>query len=334
MQSRELFEQAERQLAAIPGVNGVTSVMVPLIGGDQWVWGNSLIVGNYAGRGNTLSLLNEVAPGFFGQMGIPLVRGREFTEGDNFVGHKVAIVNERFAKTFFAGQNPLGRKFGIGVNPNAIPDIEIVGVVKDSHYSSVKQPPPETYYTPWRQDKEIGWLTFYVRSTLPSDQVAAQVRKVAQSLDGSLPLEDLRTMEEQVSSDVFEDRFIFQLVAIFAVQAIALAMMGIYGVMANGVTQRKREIGIRMAIGAKPAGIRQMVLREMLLIMAVGLGLGIPAALVVSKVVQSQLFDVKIYDPLVVAGASFALGLAAFAAAYLPAWRASRIDPLIALRCE
>jgi predicted permease len=337
-QRRMLYERVERELAAIPGASSVTSATNSLISINAYSGNFSpLMVEGCTREKSISSQMNEIAPGFFGQMGIPLIMGREFTERDNLAGQKVAIINEQFAKTYFAGQNPIGCKIAAESGPNVIPNIEIVGIVKYSYFSSIKQKPKTIFYLPWRQNRgmdSLGSMTFYVRSALPSTQVIAQVRKVMQTLDASIPLEGLRTMEDQVKYSLTPDRVTFQLAGILAALATALAMMGLYGVMAYSVIRRTREIGIRMAIGAKPAGIRQMVLREMLLIMAVGLGLGIPAALVVSKVVQSQLFDVKIYDPLVVAGASLALGLAAFAAAYLPAWRASRIDPLIALRCE
>jgi putative ABC transport system permease protein len=337
-QRRMVYERVERELAAIPGVIGVTSATKPLISSNAYLSNYSpLIVEGYTREKSIFSQMNEIAPAFFGQMGIPLIMGREFTERDDLVGQRVAIVNEQFAQTYFAGQNPIGRKIAAESGPNVIPDIEIVGMVKYSHFSSVKQKPEPIFYLPWRQNRGMdspGSMMFYVRSALPSSQVIAQVRKVVQALDESIPLEGLRTMEDEVTYSLIFDRLIFQLAGTLAALATALAMMGLYGVMAYSVIRRTREIGIRMAIGAKSAGIRQMVLREMMLILAIGLVLGIPAALAISKVVESQLFGVKTYDPLVVAGASLALGLAAFAAAYLPAWRASHIDPLNALRCE
>jgi predicted permease len=333
-QSRALFERAESEFAAVPGVSAVAAALVPVIGGDTWM--STLTVEGFqpAAKQDTNSCLNEIGAGYLGKMGVPLVRGREFTGRDNLAGPKVAVVNEQFAKYFFGGKSPLGRKFTPASGPKAIPDIEIVGVVKDSHYAAVKEKPQRVYYLPWRQDRSIGEMSFYVRSTLPPDQVMAQVRRVARSLDPSLPADELRTMEDQVRRGIFVDRLVLNLSATFATLATALAMLGLYGVMAHSVVRRTREIGIRMALGAAPDGIQGMVLREMLWILAIGLGTGVPAALALAHVAKSQLFGVDSYDPVVVLAAALALALAALAAGYLPARRAARVNPIEALRYE
>lgn len=198
-------------------------------------------------------MYNEVGGGFFGKMGIPLLAGREFTESDNRAGPKVAIVNETFARHFFPSGNPIGRKFYPGWG-NVTPDIEIVGVVKDAKYSSVKQKPPRLYYTPWRQRRDIRSISYYVRTALEPQQVIPQVRQVMSWLDRDLPLEGLRTLEEQVRQNIRSDRLVLQLSAAFAILATGMAMLGLYGVMAYSVTRRRREIGIRLALGPAPAG--------------------------------------------------------------------------------
>jgi predicted permease len=328
-QCHALFERAEAELAAIPGARSVAAALVPLIAGDNW--GNSVRIegASQAINSNANARMNEVGPGYFGKMGIPLIEGREFTEADGPT-HKVAVVSQSFVKAFLEGRNPIGLRLAV---ENGF-DTEIVGVVKDSHYSAVKQTPPKLYYTPWRQDKKLNGLNFYVRSAIPVDQMFQQVRRVMRGIDPDLPLENLRTLDQQVRLNIRNDEIVLQLAAAFAILATALAMLGLYGVMANSVTRRTREIGIRIALGAPPSRIRGMVLREMSWILGIGLAAGIPAALLLGRLTESQLFGVKADDGVVVAGASIALAITAAAAAYLPARRASRVNPLNALRYE
>jgi ABC-type antimicrobial peptide transport system permease subunit len=215
-----------------------------------------------------------------------------------------------------------------------VPNVEIVGVVKDSHYSGVKQTPPRVYFTPWRQNEKIGTMTFYVRTALPTDQVIPQIRSVMKSLDSDLPVENLRTFEEQVRMNIRSDQMVLQLSAAFAVLATVLAMLGLYGVMAYSVTRRTREIGIRIALGAQSGSIRSMVMREVLFILGIGLVVGIPGAIVLARLAHEQLYGVKSFDGGVVAGPVLALAVAALMAGYLPARRATRIESMTALRHE
>jgi predicted permease len=325
-QSHALFERVESEMAAIPGVRSVAAAKVPLIAGSRW---GSNVTTDGVMPADTHCLFNELGPGYFGKMGIPLIAGREFTEADNLAGPKVAVVNQVFAKRFFEGQNAIGHRFGMGK-----PDTEIIGVVKDSHYARVKEDPYPVFYTPWRQDKQIGSLGFYVRSALPTKQMIPQIRRVMASLDRDLPPENLRTLDDTIHLNIQSDRIVLQLAAAFAILATALAMLGLYGVMAHSVARRTREIGVRMALGAEPGRIRGMVMREMLWILGIGLLIGVPAAEALARLTESQLYGVKANDVLVVVGAVLALAATAVAAGYLPARRASRVNPLDALRYE
>ena len=326
---RALLERLETDLAAIPGARNVAAAMVPLISGSNY--GTDITIeGARKTDAESNGRYNEVGPSFFGKMGIPLIAGREFTDRDNLGAPKVALVNETFVKRFLEGGNPMGARFFFdGPKP-----AEIVGVVKDSHYSGVKQTPPAMFYIPWRQDENISGLEFYVRSGLPEGQMIPQMRRVLASIDRDLPPENLRTMEEQIAVNIQSDRIVLQLSAVFAILATALAMLGLYGVMAHSVTRRTREIGIRMALGAAPRNIRGMVARELAWILGTGLVTGVPAGLVLARYTKSQLFGVEAFDAAVVAGAVLALSLAAAAAGYLPTRRASRVSPLDALRYE
>jgi predicted permease len=334
-QNRAYLDRLENDLAAIPGVRGVAASSLPLLAGDDE--GTNLTVQGYSRDPNadTDSDLDEIGPAFFGNMGVPLVAGREFTGRDNLSAPKVAIVNQEFVRHFFAGANPIGRKFAKGGGDKVVPDIEIVGVVKDSHYSAVKEDKPQrVYYTPWRQQEHPGSMTFYVRSALPAAQVIPSIRRIVAALDRNIPPGSLRTLDEQIRMDLTNERLVLGLAAVFAALATGLAMLGLYGVMAYSIARRTREIGIRIALGAAPARIRGMVMRELVWILAIGLGAGVPAAFALSRYVKSQLYGVGAFDPVVVAAAVAVLTFTAAAAAYLPAQRAAGVDPLEALRCD
>ena len=331
--STTFFMRVEEELAAIPGVTSVTTARVPLIAGNNW--GNDLNVEGYAGGqdADINARFNVVGAGFLGKMGIPLIRGREFSESDTRTSPKVAVVNETWARHFFGDKDPIGRKFGTGGGKSPM-DVEIVGLAKDSKYADVKQVTPRVYYLPYRQQDDNGDISVYVRSTLPVEQTTQQIRRVISSLDRDLPIEEMRTMDEQVKRNIRSDRLVLQLASAFAVLATVLAMLGLYGVLAFGVARRTREFGIRMALGAGSAEVGGLVLREVAVILVIGTVIGVPAALGLSRLAESQLFGVKAYDWTVIASAIFALGLAALLAGCIPARRATRVNPIEALRYE
>jgi len=331
--TKQLFERLEEELAALPGVNGVTSALVPLLGGSNW--GNDVAVEGFpAGPDtDTNSRFNEVGPEYFRTLGVPLIAGREFRRADGAGAPKVAIVNEAFAKKFNLGRDAVGRRIGNRGDKEGL-DTQIVGLVQNAKYSEVKREVPPLFFRPYRQDDRLGNITFYVRTSLDPEQFLPNVPKVVAKLDANLPVEDLRTMPQQIRQNVFLDRMISVLSAAFAGLATLLAAIGLYGVLAYTVSQRTREIGLRMALGAAPSRVRGMVLRQVGVMTIVGGVIGLTAAIWLGRLAQSLLFEMKGYDPVVLVSAAAALTVVALGAGFVPAHRASQVDPMQALRYE
>jgi len=330
--SLALFERLEDELAAIPGVTAVSGGMVPLVGGSNWNSSVSVEGFDAGPDTDTDSAMNQVGPAYFRTVGIRLLAGREFTRADAAGAPKVAIVNERFTKRFNLGRNAVGKRMGQG-GPRTL-DVEIVGVVQDAKYSEVRDPAPPQFFLPYRQDTGLGFLTFYLRSSLGANQVLAAIPRIVAKLDPNLPVEELRTFDQQVRENVFMDRLISILSTAFACLATLLAAVGLYGVLAYTVAQRTREIGLRMALGASPIRVRRMVLRQVAVMTLVGGVAGLAAAFGLGWYAQSLLFELKAYDPIAFAAGAAILVLVAMGAGFLPALRASRIDPMLALRYE
>lgn len=332
--TRALFEQLEDRLRALPGVTGVTISVVGLLGGNNYGSGVS-VEGFEAGPDtDTGSRYDEVSPGFFRTMSIPLLAGREFTRADVFGGRKVAIVNEAFANKFKLGRNAVGKLMARSVGDGVKLDIEIIGLSQNAKYSEVKAKIPPVFYVPTQQDDQLGYGTFYVRSFGDPAPLLKAIPGVVANLDANLPIEGLRTMPEQVKENVFLDRMITTLSAAFAIVATVLAAIGLYGVLAYTVAQRTREFGLRMALGADPARVRRMVLGQVGVMTVAGGVAGIMLALVVGQQATSLLYEIKGYDPTVLTLSIVALALVSLLAGLIPAMRASRIDPMRALRYE
>jgi predicted permease len=331
--TRQLFEQIEDEIAGVPGVTSVVAAMVPVLAGDNW--GNSLVVeGFQAGPDtDTNASFNGVGPAYLKTLGIPLMMGREFTRADVLGAPKVAIVNQAFVKKFNLGDNPIGKRFGLG-GPGAKPEIEIVGIAEDAKYSEVKRAIPPQYFLPYKQEPRLGYAYFYVRTATPPEQMLATIPGVMRKLDASLPLGDVKTMETQIRENVAEDRVISTLSLAFAVLATVLAAVGLYGVLAYTVAQRTREFGLRMALGADGRTVRTMVMKQVAAMAAIGGLIGLAAAVGVGRAAQSLLFEMKGHDPFVLTASAIALGIVAIGAGFIPAVRASRIDPMNALRYE
>jgi predicted permease len=331
--SRQLFERLEDELAAVPGVTGVTTALVPLLAGNNW--GSDVQVEGFESGPDVDSnaRFNEVGAGYFSTMGVPLIAGREFTRADVLGAPKVAIVNEAFAKKFNLGRNAVGKRMGSGRQGEAM-DIEIVGLVQNAKYSEVKREIPPLFFRPYMQDERVGSMTFYVRTGVDPTSFLVNIPKIVAKLDSNLPVENLRTLEQQVQNNVFMDRMMTTLSAAFAVLATLLAAVGLYGVLAYTVTQRTREIGLRMALGAAPARVRVMVLRQVAVMTVIGGVIGLGVAILASRGAQSLLYQLEGWDPVVLTASAVILTLVALGAGLIPAHRASQLDPMRALRYE
>ena len=333
--SAEFFIDLEERLAAIPGVTAVTSDRVGLLAGNNW--GTDVSVEGFVWEPgvDSNSRYNQVGPAFFSTMGMPLVAGREFSLSDGDGAPQVVVVNETFAEKFgLNGAQAVGKWMSDEGSGESELDLQIVGVVQDAKYSEVKGEVPPLFFAPYRQDRNIGSMNFYLRTALPPDDLMPQITPLVKGMDPDLPVDNLKTLAQQVDDNVFLDRLISKLSAAFALLATVLAAVGLYGVLAYTVAQRTREIGLRMALGAGRDTVRGMVLKQVGRMVVIGGVVGLVAALGLGRAAQSLLFGMEGYDAPVVGIVAVLLGLVAFGAGYIPALRASRVDPMQALRWE
>jgi ABC-type antimicrobial peptide transport system permease subunit len=280
---------------------------------------------------DTNARYNAVSDGFFRTLQIPLLAGRDFTDADAAGRPRVAIVNETFARKFGYGADVVGKRMAAGSGVEL--DIEIIGLVKDAKYSDVKEDVPPQYFLARRQE-QLGFLNFYVRSELaPGDQLAAMSAVVA-AADPNLPVNDLSTLPGVVRDTLFLDRLIGLLSSGFAMLATLLAAIGLYGVLSYSVTQRMRELGLRQALGATPGRLLRMVLSQVSLMALIGGTAGLMLAVLLGRAAEAMLFGLTGYDPAVLGAAVTVLGAVVFAAGFVPARYASKVEPLEALRYE
>jgi predicted permease len=334
--TRLFFARLEDELRATPGVTAVTVANVPLLAGHNRARGVAVQGFNAGPDTDSNSRYNKVGPGYFSALGIPLIAGREFTDADTLNSAPVALVNQTFVKKFGLGNDAVGKLMGWapGQGYRSKLDTTIVGVVEDTKYSDVKQTVPPQFFVPYRQDKGLGRMHVYVRTSDDIAQAASTITAVVKRLDPNLPIEDLETLPEQVRNNTYLDRMITTLSAAFALLATLLAAIGLYGVLAYTVAQRTREIGLRMALGAAPDRVRGMMLRHVAMMTLVGVLLGLVGALGVGEGAQAILFQMTGADPAVLALSAVGLALVALCAGFIPAHRASRVDPMKALKYE
>jgi predicted permease len=331
--SRALFVRLEEEMVALPGVTAASAAQVPVLAGSEW--GTNVSVEGFE-RGpdvDSNTMYNLVGPGYFRTLGVPLIAGREFTEGDaGEDSRKVAVVNEAFAEKFGIGADVLGRRMAWG-NADTL-DIEIVGLVADARYSEVRAAPPPQFFTPYRQSTGLGTMSVYIRTAGPPAAALPAARALLATLDPDLPVDEMITMRGQIDDNLVGERVIGTLTTAFSALATVLAAIGLYGGLSYSVSLRMREIGLRMALGADRSRVRRMILGQVGWMTAVGGVAGLLVGVGLGRLAGALLYELDGHDPRVLAAAALALTVVAFAAGALPAWRASRVDPMTVLRYE
>jgi predicted permease len=322
------YENLQARLSTIPGVRGVSSSSFAMVSGS--VNSTGVTIPGSTDKNPGSSVL-PVGPGFFATMQIPVLLGREIDERDIRGGAAVAVVNEVFVKTYVANGNPIGRHFGLGGSQQA--DLEIIGVSKTAQYSSLKRDAPPVAYVPYSQNlRFLGQMIYELRAAGDPLALAASARQAVHQADARIPVSNVVTQARQIDQTISQERTFATLCTCFAVLAVVIACVGLYGVMSYSVARRTNEIGIRMALGAERVRLIWMILKEVLAMALVGLGIGLAVAVPTSHVVQSFLFRLTPNDPLTLTLAAVILLAAALLAGYGPARRASRVDPWMALR--
>jgi predicted permease len=326
-----LYTQLQERLRNSPGIVSAALAVVPILSGDEWdstmsVEGHTSVDGE-----DMQAYMNMLSPGYFGTMKIPLLEGRDFRPGDSAEEARVAIVNKRFADHFFKGQSAIGRRIGFGDRPGMKFDIEIVGVAADSLYEGPREGVRRQVFIPqWGKST----ATFYVRSQNASASTFTQIRGELAALDAAIPVYAMKTVEGQLDETLLTDRLIASLSAGFGLLATVLASVGLYGVMAFVVARRRKEMGLRLALGADPAGVVWLVMKEVLMLLGIGLAVGLPAAVALGRFVSSQLYGIQPNDPWMALATMAVLTFVSAAAGFIPARRASLVDPNLALRYE
>jgi predicted permease len=330
-QSVNFYQQLLERLRSSPGVKAVGQAGVGILAGDEWDSTMS-VEGHQAKDGEDMQqFMNSLSPGYFEATGIRLLEGRDFRISDAKKEATVAIVNRRFAEHYFPGQSALGRHIGFGSGPTMKLNIEIVGVVENALYEGPREGVHRQVFIPhWGRNAS----SFYLRTTSASSSAFNLIRNEVRALSEGMPVYELKTLEAQLDETLLTDRLIAMLSAGFGLLATVLASIGLYGVMAFVVTRRAKEMGIRLALGAEPGGVTWLMMKEVLVLLGIGLAVGLPAAVALAQYVSSQLYGIQPHDPWMAAGTIATLALVSVAAGLIPARRASRIDPILALRYE
>lgn len=342
--SKIFYRRLTDDLAAIPGVRAVGLASVRILEDSNWT--SSMTVEGYTAKPGQQPepFMNEISPNYFATLGVPIVSGRDFTARDvEQLKHgpdpddwnaRVIIINQSFAKKYFAGRNPIGMHIGFGSDPGTKTDMEVIGVVKDIKYRNLRAEIPVQAYVPYLASHQVGGMTVYARTNLDPKQLMGMIRQKVRALDVSVPPWAMRTVDEQIELSLRNERLIASLSSVFGVLATLLAVIGLYGVMAYTVARRTREIGIRMALGAIQGNVIWLVMRDVLMVIGAGVCIGLPAAIALSTFVRSQLYGLEPHDPQTLAISTAVLVAVASLAGFVPALRASRVEPTRALRHE
>jgi predicted permease len=337
-QGREFYAQLVDRVEQIPGVTSASLTRIPPLTRSARVTairieGRPDGAADRVVMGENAAFASVVAPRYFETLGVPLIGGRDFVAQDLEDHPLVAIVNETFVRKFFPGEAPLGKRFNTGFRNAAGEWTEIVGIARDSKYSTLSEQPAPVVYMPLSQRHESG-MTLFVRSTLPPRALIPHIRREIQQLEPNLPLPDIQSMEQLVGTQLYLERMGANLLAVFGGIALVLASLGVYGVLAFSISRRQHELGVRMAIGADRRTIFALVLREGLVLVAIGLAIGLVASANVTQLIAGFLFGVGALDAVTFLSVPAILAAVALVACYLPARRATRVDPAVALRNE
>jgi putative ABC transport system permease protein len=348
---RDFYEKLRLDVETLPGVQSVSLANITPLSGSRW--NGSIAIEGYQWKDDEKKYvdMNAVGPRYFETVGIPLILGRDFRDEDNppysldppekFTpgveppeppGPRVAIINQSFANRFFEGRNPIGMH--VSTDEQYKPDraFEIVGVVKDAHYFGLREAlEPMMYFPVWRQ---AGSRALCIRTSKDAPQLAAGIRRQVTAIDAGIPVLSVRSMHQEIDNDILVDRLIATLSSYFGLLALLLAGVGLYGVISYGVTRRTREIGIRMALGAQRPAVLWLVMRRAAAFLLIGAVIGIPTALFATRLVKSFLYGIGAQDPMTIVMATLVLGAVAATASFLPARRATKVDPMVALRHE
>jgi predicted permease len=336
-----LHQKLEQAFAAVPGVDSAVASWNAYLSDDRDSTDFLPQGVSYDRSKNLAEYYNSVGTRFFETLRIPIIAGRAFREQDTATSQKVAVINQSLARLRFPGQNPIGKLFSTSshdadgrASTTGDEWIQIVGVCADTRYANLRDEPPAQFILPYVQQTQVGGMTYEIRTRINPDAILPALRRVVQQADPDLPLVNVRTEDEQIEADLQQERVFVTLTSGFGVLALALACVGIYGIMAYSVANRRNEIGIRMALGAQPGQVRGMILRESGLLAIAGIVAGVGAALTLTRMVKSMLYGIQPYDPLTLAGGVSILLVVALAASWIPARRAAGVQPMEALRHE